>query len=82
MHLTPSCEMDSWRESGKFVDFCFFPSITPFMLFLQLSTAGGRIIISSDGVWDALTPEMATSCCRGLPPDCAADQIVKVILSE
>eukprot|EP00268_Persea_americana_P056593 TRINITY_DN6696_c0_g2_i13.p1 TRINITY_DN6696_c0_g2~~TRINITY_DN6696_c0_g2_i13.p1 ORF type:complete len:223 (-),score=45.25 TRINITY_DN6696_c0_g2_i13:542-1210(-) len=77
MHLTPSCEMDPWCESGKFVYFCFFPSITPFMLFLQLSTAGGRIIISSDGVWDALTAEEALSCCCGLPADVAAAQIVK-----
>eukprot|EP00268_Persea_americana_P056596 TRINITY_DN6696_c0_g2_i2.p1 TRINITY_DN6696_c0_g2~~TRINITY_DN6696_c0_g2_i2.p1 ORF type:complete len:251 (-),score=37.82 TRINITY_DN6696_c0_g2_i2:542-1294(-) len=81
MHLTPSCEMDPWCESGKFVYFCFFPSITPFMLFLQLSTAGGRIIISSDGVWDALTAEEALSCCCGLPADVAAAQIVKVTLS-
>lgn len=47
---------------------------------LQLSTAGGRLIISSDGVWDALSAEEALSCCRGLPADVAAAQIVKVIL--
>lgn len=28
------------------------------------STAGGRIIISSDGVWDALSAEQAIDCCR------------------
>lgn len=46
---------------------------------LQLSCAGGRLIISSDGVWDALTSEQALNCCRGLPPEAAAAQIVKVI---
>lgn len=47
---------------------------------LQLSTAGGRIILSSDGVWDALSAEIAFDCCRGMPPDSAASQIVKVCL--
>ncbi|PPR82094.1 hypothetical protein GOBAR_AA38613 [Gossypium barbadense] len=44
----------------------------------ELSTAGGRMIISSDGVWDALTAEEALDCCRGMPPDAAAAQIVKL----
>ncbi|KAL6838345.1 hypothetical protein ACP4OV_031849 [Aristida adscensionis] len=44
---------------------------------MKLSNAGGRIIVSSDGVWDALTAEMAFNCARGLPPEAAADQIVK-----
>ncbi|XP_073014471.1 probable protein phosphatase 2C 12 [Typha latifolia] len=44
---------------------------------VKLSNAGGRIIISSDGVWDALTSEMAVNCSRGLPADVAASQIVK-----
>ncbi|MQM13365.1 hypothetical protein Taro_046288 [Colocasia esculenta] len=43
----------------------------------DLSNAGGRLIISSDGVWDALTFEMALNCSRGLPADVAATQIVK-----
>ncbi|XP_058089252.1 probable protein phosphatase 2C 12 isoform X2 [Magnolia sinica] len=43
----------------------------------ELSTAGGRLIISSDGVWDALSSEVALSCCRGMPPDAAAAQVVK-----
>ncbi|GFS33221.1 protein phosphatase 2C family protein [Actinidia rufa] len=42
-----------------------------------LSTAGGRLIISSDGVWDALSAEVALDCCRGMPADAAASQIVK-----
>lgn len=45
---------------------------------MQLSSAGGRMIIASDGVWDALSAEAALVCCRGLPPDTAAAQIVKV----
>ncbi|KAG8082213.1 hypothetical protein GUJ93_ZPchr0014g47487 [Zizania palustris] len=49
----------------------------PFVKQIKLSTAGSRIIISSDGVWDALTTESAFSCARGLPPEAAADQIVK-----
>ncbi|KAG0482612.1 hypothetical protein HPP92_010696 [Vanilla planifolia] len=44
---------------------------------VKLSSVGGRLIISSDGVWDALSFESALDCCRGLPPDAAANQIVK-----
>uniref|UniRef100_A0A1D1ZFQ4 protein-serine/threonine phosphatase n=2 Tax=Anthurium amnicola TaxID=1678845 RepID=A0A1D1ZFQ4_9ARAE len=44
---------------------------------VKLSNAGGRLIISSDGVWDAITFEMALSCSRGFPADTAANQIVK-----
>lgn len=45
---------------------------------LQLSTTGGRIIMSSDGVWDALSAETAYDCCRGMSVETAAAQIVKV----
>jgi len=48
---------------------------------VQLSTAGGRIIISSDGVWDALTAELALDCCRGMSAEAAAPHIVKVCTS-
>ncbi|CAL5418141.1 unnamed protein product [Camellia sinensis] len=44
---------------------------------MRLSTAGGRLIISSDGVWDALSAEKAFDCCRGMAADAAASQIVK-----
>ncbi|XP_008805807.3 probable protein phosphatase 2C 12 isoform X1 [Phoenix dactylifera] len=44
---------------------------------VKLSNAGGRLIISSDGVWDALTFEMTLNCSRGLSADVAASQIVK-----
>ncbi|KAI3465366.1 hypothetical protein Pfo_022029 [Paulownia fortunei] len=44
---------------------------------VKLSSTGGRLIISSDGVWDALSAETAFECCRGMPADAAASQIVK-----
>ncbi|KAJ6810575.1 putative protein phosphatase 2C 12 isoform X1 [Iris pallida] len=44
---------------------------------VKLSNAGGRLIISSDGVWDALSFESAFNCSRGLAADVAAAQIVK-----
>eukprot|EP00258_Populus_trichocarpa_P024963 XP_024440982.1 probable protein phosphatase 2C 12 isoform X2 [Populus trichocarpa] len=43
----------------------------------ELSTAGGRLVISSDGVWDALSAEVALDCCRGMAAETAAAQIVK-----
>lgn len=49
----------------------------PYVKQIKLSTAGGRLIISSDGVWDALTSEATFDCCRGMPADAAASQIVK-----
>jgi hypothetical protein len=45
---------------------------------LQLSNAGGRIIIASDGVWDDLTCEMSLDYSRGFPSDIAANRIVNV----
>ncbi|KAK6118897.1 hypothetical protein DH2020_047350 [Rehmannia glutinosa] len=44
---------------------------------VKLSSTGGRLIISSDGVWDALSAETAFECCRGMSTDAAASQIVK-----
>lgn len=52
--------------------------LTMFM-YCQLSNAGGRLIIASDGIWDALPSEMAAKSCRGLPAKLAAVQVVKVI---
>lgn len=49
----------------------------PYVKQIKLSSAGGRLIIASDGVWDALSFEAATECCRGMPPELAAAQIVK-----
>ncbi|KAI0494833.1 hypothetical protein KFK09_024978 [Dendrobium nobile] len=44
---------------------------------VKLSNAGGRLIICSDGVWDALSFQSAFDCSRGLPADVAANKIVK-----
>ncbi|KAG0499541.1 hypothetical protein HPP92_004232 [Vanilla planifolia] len=44
---------------------------------VKLSNAGGRLIISSDGVWDALSFESTLNYSRGLPADVAANKIVK-----
>uniref|UniRef100_A0A0D9W5M3 protein-serine/threonine phosphatase n=1 Tax=Leersia perrieri TaxID=77586 RepID=A0A0D9W5M3_9ORYZ len=51
----------------------------PYVKQIKLSSTGGRIIISSDGVWDALTAETAFSCAQGLPPEAAADQIEAIV---
>ncbi|CAI9115749.1 OLC1v1016742C2 [Oldenlandia corymbosa var. corymbosa] len=52
----------------------------PYVKQVKLSSAGGRLILSSDGVWDAVSAEVAFDCCRGMPPDAAASQIVKEAL--
>ncbi|XP_004501576.2 probable protein phosphatase 2C 12 isoform X2 [Cicer arietinum] len=49
----------------------------PYVKQVKLSTAGGRLIICSDGVWDALTAEMVLDCCRGMSAEAAAPHIVK-----
>ncbi|MCO5588513.1 hypothetical protein L7F22_042470 [Adiantum nelumboides] len=45
---------------------------------IQLPKTGGRLIIASDGIWDALSCEKAAKSCRGLPADLAAKQVVKL----
>uniref|UniRef100_A0A7N0TFK2 protein-serine/threonine phosphatase n=1 Tax=Kalanchoe fedtschenkoi TaxID=63787 RepID=A0A7N0TFK2_KALFE len=47
---------------------------------VKLSSAGGRLIIASDGIWDALSSEQAAKACRGLPADLAAKLVVKEAL--
>jgi len=54
----------------------------PLVKQVKLSTAGGRLIIASDGVWDALSPEVAFNCSRELPPVPAAEQIVKTAVQS
>ncbi|KAJ8762412.1 hypothetical protein K2173_007572 [Erythroxylum novogranatense] len=49
----------------------------PYVKQIKLSTAGGRLVIASDGVWDSISSEMALDCCRGIPAEAAATQIVK-----
>uniref|UniRef100_A0A7C9CHJ9 protein-serine/threonine phosphatase n=1 Tax=Opuntia streptacantha TaxID=393608 RepID=A0A7C9CHJ9_OPUST len=59
------------RDVGEFI----VP--VPYVKQVKLSTSGGRLIISSDGVWDMLSFEAALQCCRGMSPEAAAAQIVK-----
>ncbi|MCO5552231.1 hypothetical protein L7F22_005743 [Adiantum nelumboides] len=47
---------------------------------VKLSNVGGRLIIGSDGVWDSLSCERVAKCCRGLPAELAARQVVKEAL--
>ncbi|KAL5996304.1 hypothetical protein ACLOJK_026380 [Asimina triloba] len=47
---------------------------------VKLSNAGGRLIIASDGIWDALSSEIAAQSCRGLPAELAAKMVVKEAL--
>ncbi|OMO57977.1 phosphatase 2C (PP2C)-like protein [Corchorus capsularis] len=49
----------------------------PYVKQVKLSKAGGRLIIASDGVWDALSSEVAAKSCRGLPAELAAREVVK-----
>ncbi|CAI9761969.1 unnamed protein product [Fraxinus pennsylvanica] len=44
----------------------------------ELSNGGGRLVIASDGIWDALSSEMAEKSCRGLPAELAPGLVVKV----
>ncbi|KAF8727660.1 hypothetical protein HU200_018890 [Digitaria exilis] len=52
----------------------------PYVKQVKLSNAGGRLIIASDGIWDALSSEGAAKSCRGLPAELAAKQVVKEAL--
>ncbi|KAK0574826.1 hypothetical protein LWI29_029720 [Acer saccharum] len=52
----------------------------PYVKQVKLSSAGGRLIIASDGIWDALSSETAAQSCRGLPAELAARQVVKEAL--
>ncbi|KAJ6854115.1 putative protein phosphatase 2C 15 [Iris pallida] len=52
----------------------------PYVKQVKISNAGGRLIIASDGIWDALPSEMAAMSCRGLPAELAPRQVVKEAL--
>ncbi|KAG5595172.1 hypothetical protein H5410_036404 [Solanum commersonii] len=54
-----------------------FIVLIPYVKQVKLSSAGGRLVIASDGVWDALSAEISIECCRGMSPNAAACQIVK-----
>ncbi|XP_004495680.1 probable protein phosphatase 2C 5 isoform X1 [Cicer arietinum] len=47
---------------------------------VKLSNAGGRLIIASDGIWDALSSDMAAKSCRGVSAELAAKLVVKEAL--
>ncbi|KAJ9557212.1 hypothetical protein OSB04_011826 [Centaurea solstitialis] len=47
---------------------------------VKLSSSGGRLIIASDGIWDALSSDVAAQSCRGLPAELAAKLVVKEAL--
>ncbi|EPS73050.1 hypothetical protein M569_01706, partial [Genlisea aurea] len=49
----------------------------PYVKQVKLSGTGGRLVIASDGIWDALSSDTAAKCCRGLPAELAARQVVK-----
>lgn len=50
----------------------------PFVKQVKISPAGGRLVIASDGVWDALSSEKAVKCCRSAErAEVAAKHIVK-----
>lgn len=52
----------------------------PYVKQVKLSSTGGRLVIASDGIWDALSSELAAKSCRGLPAELAARQVVKEAL--
>lgn len=73
------CSWIFWfTNSTQVLIFCLYYTCST--LREQLSSAGGRLVIASDGVWDALSAEMAVECCHGMPADASASQIVKVWL--
>ncbi|PAN50062.1 hypothetical protein PAHAL_9G495400 [Panicum hallii] len=47
---------------------------------VKLPNTGGRLILASDGIWDALSSEAAAQSCRGLPAELAAKLVVKQAL--
>ncbi|KAL1315655.1 hypothetical protein HN51_042380 [Arachis hypogaea] len=49
----------------------------PYVKQVKLSTAGGRLVICSDGVWDSLSAEAVLDSCRGMSAETAASHIVK-----
>ncbi|CAH2066160.1 unnamed protein product [Thlaspi arvense] len=49
---------------------------------VELSNLGGRLIIASDGIWDALSSEAVAKTCRGLPAELATRQVVKEALRK
>ncbi|XP_019422786.1 PREDICTED: probable protein phosphatase 2C 5 isoform X2 [Lupinus angustifolius] len=47
---------------------------------VKVSNYGGRLIIASDGIWDALSNDLAAQSCRGILAELAAKLVVKEAL--
>ncbi len=47
---------------------------------VALPAAGARIILASDGLWDAVAPKTAAHHIRGLPASKAAMELVRGLL--
>ena len=46
---------------------------------VTLPASGGRVIIASDGLWDAVAPKTAAHHARGMPANKAARELVQVL---
>lgn len=49
---------------------------------VTLPESGGRIVIASDGLWDAVSAKSALHHVRGMPPNKAARDLVSVSHQE
>ncbi|KAJ3683649.1 hypothetical protein LUZ60_013876 [Juncus effusus] len=54
----------------------------PYVKQVKLPSGGGRLIIASDGIWDAIDSEVAAKACHGLPTELAAKLVVKEALRK
>eukprot|EP00850_Spirogloea_muscicola_P022188 SM000281S10756 [mRNA] locus=s281:93124:95370:- [translate_table: standard] len=54
----------------------------PFVKQVKLPPSGGRLIIATDGLWDAISSEKAAKDSRGLSHDSAAKSLVKTAIKS
>ncbi|CAI5994981.1 unnamed protein product [Closterium sp. NIES-64] len=59
------------------VDCGTFITPLPHVKQIQVPQAGGRVVMASDGLWDAVDSDKAARRCRGLPCTAAAPLLVK-----
>ncbi|CAI5534831.1 unnamed protein product [Closterium sp. Naga37s-1] len=59
------------------VDCGTFITPLPHVKQIQVPQAGGRVVMASDGLWDAVESDKAARRCRGLPCTAAAPLLVK-----
>lgn len=72
----------SWFHShGLSLLTFYFNAYKLLLLISQLSNGGGRLIIASDGIWDALSSDIAAKACRGVSAELAAKLVVKVMVN-